>query len=345
MCGMTLPRGTSGIARSPSMADVAARAGVSHQTVSRVLNDSPLVREETRARVQTAIEDLGYRRNQAARLLRTNRSGRIGMISAHLSLHGPSMIAAAVQDAGYEAGYDVSLIPLSELSPESLKRAVDRLLDEAVEAIVVAVAHREALETTRALRLAVPIVLVQGVSSGQAMAAGIDQERGAVLATHHLLDLGHQRVAHVTGPLDWIEAEQRRLGWLRAHEAHDLLPGPELTGDWSSASGHRAGLRIAGDPSVTAVFVANDHMALGLLRALHERGRRVPDEVSVVGFDDIPEAAFFWPPITTVSQAFSILGRRALELAVRALEGETRPSTGLVDPELVIRGSTAAPPA
>ncbi|HYU84824.1 MAG TPA: LacI family DNA-binding transcriptional regulator [Kribbellaceae bacterium] len=341
---MPQPRGDrNGATRSPSMADVAAHAGVSHQTVSRVLNESPLVREETRSRVLTAIEELGYRRNKAARMLATNRSGRIGLISAHLALHGPSMIALAVQDAGYEAGYDVSLVALSELSADSLQRAVDRLLDEAVEAIVIAVAHRGALETTRSLRLTVPVVLVQGVVPGQAMAAGIDQEKGALLATDHLLDLGHSHVAHVTGPLDWIEAGQRRAGWLRAHELRDLLPGPELTGDWSAASGYAAGLRIAGDPSVTAVFVANDSMALGLLRALHERGRAVPEDVSVVGFDDLPEAAYFWPALTTVSQQFSTLGRRAVELALRALAGEPEPGTGLVEPELVVRASTAAP--
>ena len=326
------------------MADVASRAGVSHQTVSRVLNESPLVREDTRARVMAAIEELGYRRNKAARMLATNRSGRIGMVSAHLALHGPSMIALAVQDAGFEAGYDVSLVALSELSVESLQGAVDRLLDEAVEAIVVAVAHRESLQTTRGLHLAVPVILVQGVSRGQSMAAGIDQEKGALLATEHLLDLGHSHVAHVTGPLDWIEAGQRRGGWLQAHEKRNLLPGPEVQGDWSAESGYHAGLRIAEDPSVTAVFAANDNMALGLLRALHERGRRVPEEVSVVGFDDVPEAAYFWPPLTTVSQEFSALGQRAVALAIRALGGEAEPAIELVEPELAVRGSTAAPP-
>ena len=328
------------------MADVAVRAGVSHQTVSRVLNGSPLVREDTRVRVVAAIEELGYRRNKAARMLATNRSGRIGMVSGHLALHGPSMIALAVQEAGYEAGYDVSLVALAELSADALQRAVDRLLDEAVEAIVIAVAHRDFLKPTGALQLPVPVVLVQGVSPGQEMAAGIDQQKGALLATNHLLGLGHSHVAHVTGPLDWIEAGQRREGWLRAHEMRNMLPGPELTGDWSSASGYYAGLRLADDSSVTAVFVANDNMALGVLRALHERGRSVPGEVSVVGFDNVPEAAYFWPPLTTVKQQFSALGQRAVDLALRALAGEERPGTELVEPELVVRASTGArPPA
>lgn len=325
------------------MAQVAAHAGVSHQTVSRVLNGSPLVKEDTRVKVLAAIEQMGYRRNNAARMLATNRSGRIGMISAHLALHGPSMIAVAVQEAGHDAGYDVSLVGVSDFSPETLRGAVDRLLDEAVEALVVAVAHRAATESTLSLDLPVPVVLAQGVSAGQPLAAGIDQHIGAALATDHLLDLGHRHVAHVTGPPDWVEAGQRRDGWRAAHERRGLLPGPELVGDWSAASGYEAGLRIAEDPSVTAVFAGNDTMALGVLRALHEHGVAVPDQVSVVGFDDVPEASYFWPGLTTVNQQFSALGRGAVELALRALGGEEDPASELIAPSLVTRSSTGAP--
>jgi len=325
------------------MADVAAVAGVSHQTVSRVLNGSTLVKEGTRTKVLAAIEELGYRRNNAARMLATNRSGRIGMISAHLALHGPSMIAVSVQEAGHAAGYDVSLVGVSDFSPESLQGAVDRLLDEAVEALVIAVAHRSATERALSLELSVPVVLVQGVTPGQTMASGIDQVAGARLATDHLLDLGHRRVAHVTGPADWVEAGQRRVGWQQAHADRSLLPGPELTGDWSARSGYDAGQRIADDPGVTAVFVANDAMALGVLRAFHERGVDVPGRVSVVGFDDVPEAGYFWPGLTTVSQEFSLLGSRAVDLTLRALGGESAPSEPLIEPRLVVRGSTAGP--
>ena len=326
------------------MADVAAAAGVSHQTVSRVLNGSGLVKEGTRARVLAAIAELGYRRNNAARLLATNRSGRIGMISAHLGFYGPSTIAVAVQEAGHEAGYDVSLVAVSDFDASTLGGAVERLLDEAVEAIVVAVAHRAALERALSLEVPVPVVLAQGVASGQAMAAGIDQEAGGEMATDHLLGLGHEHVAHVTGPLDWIEAGQRRAGWQRAHERRGLLPGPELAGDWSARSGYEAGLRIAEDHSVTAVFAANDAMALGLFRALQQRGRRVPEDVSVVGFDDLPEAAYFSPPLTTVRQEFQLLGHRIMDLVERALAGEADPRADLVQPELVVRSSTAPPP-
>jgi DNA-binding LacI/PurR family transcriptional regulator len=341
MCRMSEPRkARNGGRRTPSMADVAVRAGVSHQTVSRVLNDSPLVKEDTRVRVLAAIDELGYRRNIAARMLATNRSGRIGMVSAHLALHGPSSIAVAVQEAGHSAGYELSLVGLSDFSAETLRDGVERLLDQAVEALVVAVAHRGALRLARSLELSIPVVVVQGVTPGEAMAAGIDQAAGAALATGHLLDLGHQHVAHVTGPLEWVEAGQRRAGWRRAHQSRKLRPGRELIGDWSARSGYEAGLEVAADPEVTGVVAANDAMALGLLRALHERGRRVPDDISVVGFDDVPEAEFYWPALTTVRQDFSVLGRNAVDLAVRALAGEENPSTELVQPDLVVRAST-----
>jgi len=329
--------------RGPSMADVAAAAGVSHQTVSRVLNGSELVKESTRARVLAAIDELGYRRNNAARQLATNRSGRIGMVSAHLGFYGPSMIAVAVQDAGHEAGYEVSLVGLTDFTAETLRGAVDRLLAEAVEAIVVAVAHRTSLDRALSLELPVPMVFAQGVWSGQPMSAGIDQVAGGLLATEHLLDLGHERVVHVTGPLDWVEAGQRRTGWQLAHERRRLLPGPELSGDWSARSGYEAGLRIADDPGVTAVFAGNDAMALGLLRAMHQRGRRVPEDISVIGFDDVRDAAYLWPALTTVRQEFEGLGQCAVDLALRALRGEPAPAAELIVPELVVRESTAPP--
>jgi DNA-binding LacI/PurR family transcriptional regulator len=187
------------------------------------------------------------------------------------------------------------------------------------------------------------VVLAQGVASGQAMAAGIDQEAGGAMATDHLLGLGHEHVAHVTGPLDWIEAGQRRAGWQQAHERRRRLPGPELAGDWSARSGYEAGLRIAEDPSVTAVFAANDAMALGLLRALQQHGRRVPEDVSVVGFDDVPEAEYLWPALTTVNQELDRLGQLAVDLTLRALRGEESPTERLLTPTLLVRESTAAP--
>ncbi len=323
------------------MADVAAAAGVSHQTVSRVLNDHPLVKDATRQRVLEAIGALGYRRNNAARALATNRSGLIGLVTTHMALHGPNMIAGAVQEAAHAAAYGVALIGLPQLSAETLRDAVDRLLNQSVEAVVVSVAQREALATVDSLELPIPVVIAQGVQPGQPMAAGTDQLRGGHLATAHLLDGSTGSVAHVSGPLDWVEAGQRRDGWLEAHRQRGVPPGPEVVGDWSARSGYRAGRSLGADPAVGAVFAGNDAMALGVLRALHELGRAVPDDVRVVGFDDMPEAEYFWPPLSTVSQDFAAIGQHAVDLALRTLRGEQGATSPLVDPGLIVRGSSA----
>lgn len=160
------------------------------------------------------------------------------------------------------------------------------------------------------------------------------------MATDHLLDLGHSQGAHVSGPPEWVEAQQRRSGWRLAHQCRGVRPGPEIAWDWSAHSGYEAGLRILADRTQTAIFVASDTMALGVLKAFHERGRRVPEDISIVGFDGVPESAYYWPGLTTV-QDFSALGRRALELALRAIDGEESPAVELVAPQIVVRGSTS----
>lgn len=322
------------------MADVAQAVGVSHQTVSRVLNGSPMVRPDTKDKVLAAIETMGYRRNGAARALVTNRSGRLGVIAAHLAERGPAMIVSSLQDAALAASYELSLVGLGELTRETLREAVDRLMDQAVEAIIVTVTHRDALALAQSLDLGIPVVLVEGVEGGEPLRAGVAQRSGAVLATEHLLSLGHRSVAHLAGPQEWVEATERRQGWLDAHAAAALEPGPGWEGDWTAGSGHAAGREIAADPAITAVFAANDQMALGLLLALREAGRAVPGDVSVVGFDDLPEAAYFSPPLTTVRQDFPELARRAVEVVVRALRGEAEPSTEPVAARLVRRDSS-----
>jgi DNA-binding LacI/PurR family transcriptional regulator len=327
----------------PSMFDVARKAGVSHQTVSRVLNGSDMVRVDTRQRVETAIQELGYRRNAAARALAMNRSRTLGVVSAHLGYYGPRMITSSVSNAARQAGFEVVSLGLDSFSRDDLNTAIQHLLDRNVEAIVVAVAHRDARNLVSELALDLPVVLAEGVSPEASMAAGVDQHLGAFLATDHLLELGHDCVAHVTGPSGWIEAGQRRGGWKLAHRKRGKRIGPEVTGDWNVRSGYEAGLLLAERPQVSAIFVANDSMALGVLRAMHEAGRAVPGDVSLVGFDDLPEAEFFWPPLTTVRQDFTALGRAAVDLAVRALDGELTASAPLIPPELVVRSTTGAP--
>jgi len=326
------------------MEDVASVAGVSHQTVSRVLNDFPMIRPETRDRVLAAIEELGYRRNTAARTLVTRRSGTIGVITADMSHFGPANTMLEFESASRAAGYSISLAGLPDISAASLRAAVDQVMDQAVEAVVVIVAHEAALTIAQSLRIDVPLVLVEGDLSATPLTAGVDQIEGARLATRHLLDLGHESVLHLPGPADWLEATARHRGWLMAlGERGRPIPGLMAEGDWSSRSGYESGVAMLRKLRPTAVFAGNDQMALGLLLALHEAGLRVPDDVSVVGFDDLPESGYFTPPLTTVRQDFRELGIRTMALVLRVLGGEPDASVPLVEPQLIIRSSTSAP--
>src|SRR5665647_2214380 len=307
----------------PRMADVATVAGVSHQTVSRVLNGYQYVRPETRDRVLAAIEELGYRRNTAARTLVTRRSGTIGVITADMNHFGPASILLGLESASRAAGYSLSLAGLPEVSATSLRTAVDQVLGQAVEAVVMIVAHQAALTLAQSLHIGVPLVLVEGDLSATPLTAGVDQIAGARLATNHLLDLGHQSVLHLPGSADWLEAAARREGWrLALEERGRPVPALMVEGDWTSRSGYQASRAMLSESRPTAVFAANDQMALGLLRALHEAGLRVPEDVSVVGFDDLPESGYFTPPLTTVRQDFGELGQRIMDLVLRVLAGE-----------------------
>jgi len=329
----------------PRMEDVAGVAGVSHQTVSRVLNGFPKIRPATRDRVLAAIEELGYRRNTAARTLVTRRSGTIGVITVDMNHFGPASIMLGLESASRAAGYSLSLAGLPEVSATSLRTAVDQVLGQGVEAVVMIVAHQAALTLAQSLHIGVPLVLVEGDLSATPLTAGVDQIAGARLATNHLLDLGHQSVLHLPGPADWLEAAARREGWRTALEERGCpVPALMVEGDWTSRSGYQASRAMLSQSRPTAVFAANDQMALGLLRALHEAGLRVPEDVSVVGFDDLPESGYFTPPLTTVRQDFGELGQRIMDLVLRVLAGEPNASEPLVEPMLIVRSSTAAPP-
>jgi DNA-binding LacI/PurR family transcriptional regulator len=326
-------------ARPPVMGDVARLAGVSHMTVSRVINDHPGIRPETRERVQTAIEQLGYRPNTAARALVRGRSGMVGIITASRDLFGPNSIHHAVEDAARANGFAATSVSLSETTRSALDAATEHLTRVGVEGIVVIAGHDAALDVVRSQRSTVPFVIVEGDLSSAALTVGVDQAMGARLATEHLLKLGHRAIAHVGGPSDWAEARARAQGWRAAMTEADLV-GIEYSGDWSAASGYAAGLRIAEDPRISAVFAANDQMAVGVLRALHESHRAVPHDVSVVGFDDIPEAAYLTTPLTTIRQDFTYVGRRAIEVVTQAIQGRAIEPTPLLEPTLVVRETT-----
>jgi DNA-binding LacI/PurR family transcriptional regulator len=331
--------------RPAVMADVGRLAGVSHQTVSRVINGSRHVSAATRERVLAAMRELGYRPNSIARALVTGRSRTLGVVSFDTTLYGPASTLFGIERAAHQAGYFIIIASLRALDRASVGEAVDRLRLQGVEGIMVIVSEQTAADALLEVEIDVPLVAVEAGPERGIPVVAVDQRLGATMATRHLLDLGHETVHHITGPPGSLESQQRAEGWratLRASGA--TVPAP-LNGDWSARTGYHLGSRLARDRDVSAVFVANDQMALGLLRAMHEAGRGIPDEISVVGFDDIPEAPYFTPPLTTVRQDFGEVGRRSLRALVDTIasraDGSPPPAGSLVAPELVLRASTA----
>ncbi len=330
--------------RAAVMADVAKLANVSHQTVSRVLHDSPHVRPDTRERVLAAMRQLDYRPNTVAQVLVTGRSRTLGVVSFDTTLYGPASTLLGIEQAAHDASYGVSISSLRSLNRPEVLSAVHRLRDQGVDGVVVIAPLRPAVEALRNIRPDFPVVAVEAVPGASIPVATVDQRAGAAAATRHLLDLGHETVWHVAGPADWKEADERVEGWRSALKAANAPIPAFVRGDWTARSGYDLGRALLEIRELTAVFVANDQMALGLLRRLHEAGRDVPRDISVVGFDDIPEAAYFSPPLTTVRQDFTELGRRCLRLLLERIEGEPAASIGreVVAPELVVRASTGA---
>jgi DNA-binding LacI/PurR family transcriptional regulator len=333
----------SGSAARPVMADVARVAGVSHQTVSRVLNDHPNVSPATRAEVLAAIRSLGYRPNAAARTLVTGRTHVLGVISFDTTLYGPASMLYGIERAAHP-GYSVAIASLPALDRHSMEEAVDRFLGQGVEGIIVIAPQTSAVAALSAIAADMPLLAVGCGTRAALPSVAIDNAVGAARATSYLLELGHPTVHHLAGPDSWLDAQERVEGWQRALRSVGA-PEPEmLRGDWSARSGYEIGHRLAAMPDVTAVFCANDQMALGLLRALAEHSRRVPAEVSVAGFDDIPEAGFLMPPLTTVRQDFGELGTRAVRMLIDQISGVAAAhATTPVEPELVVRASTAPP--
>lgn len=338
--------------RAPTMADVAQVAGVSHQTVSRVLSSHPNVRETTRAEVLRAIEQLGYRRNSSARALVTRRTLTLGVVACNPTLFGPASTLFGLEEAARDEGYMVSAVTLRQYTAKALEEAIDHLSDWGVEGIVVIVPKREAVAALAGLRLPFPVVTVEGGHALPIPGVSVDQDLGARMVTEHLLAAGHPTVWHVAGPQDWLEAEARTRGWRGTLEEACAEVPPPLVGDWTALSGYRAGQELAGrvaagtarrrSAPVSAVFVANDQMALGVLRAFREAGLSVPGQVAIAGFDDIPEAEFFTPPLTTVRQDFAAVGQASIRLLLDQLESGTTRSDDrvVIDPRLIVRSSS-----
>ena len=329
--------------RRPSMGDVADRAGVSYQTVSRVLNEPDIVRPDTRERVLEAITALGYTRNRAARALKTARSSLLGVLTDDLALFGPAETTTAIETAAREAGYSVVLTSMPH-GPRGAHQIGAELLGSGVEGILVIAAHEGMSAAVSAVARSTPVVAVSAQPPREAgmEVVGIDQGRGAHLVVEHLQRTGARSIVHLAGPTDWFDARARRAGFTAGLEALTLdgeVVGP---GDWTPRSGYELTTSLLRSGLPDAIFAANDMIAIGVLHALHENGLRVPEDVAVVGFDNTLGAEFLIPSLTTVAQPFAEVGREALRHLVSLLEGDgpsceaPRP----LPPRLVVRRST-----
>jgi DNA-binding LacI/PurR family transcriptional regulator len=332
-----------GAARSVAgIADVARSAGVSMMTVSRVVNGQPGVGQETRERVRQIMKELNFRPNTAARALKTGRGNAVGIVCLATTLYGPAVTLFGVEQAARAAGFAVNVVSLDTITRATLEQAMTQLSQVPVAVVVIISPLSSSAEALHDLPGTVPAVAIWAPSGVGMAVAAVDHQKAAATATEHLLNLGHATVHHVSGPVGWTGTEQRVAGWRGALEqAGRPVPDP-VEGDWTARSGFEAGMRLLQDPEVTAIFAGNDQMALGVLRAARVRQVPVPERLSLVGYDDGPDSAYYAPPLTTVRQDFKLLGERALQLALAKIGHPTAASLEtLVEPELIVRETTA----
>ncbi len=332
--------------RSVSLREVAQRAGVSGQTVSRVANNVPNVAEATRERVLAAMKELGYRPNVAARALRRGAFGSIGVVVFTLGTLGNIRTIAGIVAEAARRDYAIELIQVqkadSDATEGQVSSALSRLGQDAVDGIIVIIESHLISKTDLRFPEGIPSIIVEAGARPDRPSINADQSQGARLAVEHLLDLGHPTVWHIAGPVESNSAREREQTWRALLEEHGReIPEP-VSGDWTAESGYRAAVEFLSRGDVSAVFAANDQMALGALRAFHEAGIPVPERISVVGFDDMEESAHFWPPLTTVHQFFEDAGSLAVALIIDEIEGQAvSPGVRKVGTELVVRQSTA----
>jgi DNA-binding LacI/PurR family transcriptional regulator len=331
--------------RSVSQRDVAKIAGVSGQTVSRVASGAGVVAEGTRLRVEAAMAQLGYRPNVAARALRSGAFRSIGIVVFNVETLGNIRTIGAIAAEAAGRGYAIEILQVkpshTDSSEAGVSSALTRLGEDAVDGIIIIIESHIISETSLRFPEGVPTVVVESGARPDLPSVNAHQTQGARLAVEHLLDLGHPTVWHISGPSASNSASDRLSAWRDVlRERGCRVPEP-IVGDWTSEFGYRAGLALATDADVTAVFAANDQMALGAMHAFHRTGRRIPEDVSIVGFDDMAESAQFWPPLTTVHQDFEAAGALAVSLIVDEIEGGTfEPGEHRIGTSLVVREST-----
>jgi DNA-binding LacI/PurR family transcriptional regulator len=324
--------------------DVAALTGVSYQTVSRVINRMPEVAPATRARVQQVLAEVDFRPNVTARQLASKRSTTVGLVTCATSFYGSSQILANSEQASKDLGLSFMFTGVVEQSTQYIRRAVDELCSHQICGILIHLPWEVDLRDLQDVCRKVPLVAVDSDLGFVCPSVFVNQEFGSRKATRHLLQLGHKKIAHLRGPAPWRAAKLRYVGWQKELKAARLPPGPVVDGDWSAESGFEATQRLITDHwgKFTAVVVANDQMALGAIRAFEESSIRIPQKISLVGFDGIPEAGFFRPPLSTIKQDFAALGRLSIQcLTAQVDQNRATPSTLTIKPFLIERESTA----
>lgn len=332
---------TGKASRGPSMADVAAVAGVSHQTVSRVLNNKGKVHPDTRERVLEAINQMGYRRNEAARALASNSSRLIGIVTPRFVNFGPATTLLSVQLAANKKGYLVSVATLPQYNSENLRIAVDDFLSLGVAGLIVIVPVEQMAVELEAQQIPVPTLAIASTwleGPTRIPRVGVDQRPGARAGMQLLKDRGCQTVAHIAGPKDWFDANERKRAWEAGLAEFGLKAGPLLQGDWSAKSGRELALELDIDNLPDAIFVGNDQMALGVLQAFSERGIRMPEDVAIIGFDDEEGSAYSIPALTTIRQDFRRMGREAIEMLTSMIAGNPV-EQNMIPATLKVRGS------
>jgi DNA-binding LacI/PurR family transcriptional regulator len=321
--------------------DVAKLAGVSHTTVSRVLNNRQYVSPKTKVRVESAMEELGYRPNLHARSLVTQSSSTIGvLIISDSNLVGSLRILSEISIEATKANLFTSITSFDRSAGEDLKDAVFRLLDQGIAGLVVISARKDGLDEIVGMAQGLPLVFCKAGPDNYGYCIKLDNETAAYVATKQLLSLGHQKIAHFSGPLGLIDADDRRVGFQRAMAEAGLPATMIYEGDWSADSGYQMAKELlASGQEFTAVFSGNDKMALGLIHALNQRGLDVPGDISIIGFDDLEESKHFRPALTTVRQDFTEFGMLAITMLHAQMNGEREPKFEPLIPELVLRNS------
>ncbi|MCL1899905.1 MAG: LacI family transcriptional regulator [Promicromonosporaceae bacterium] len=338
---------TSRRPRHAAISDIAELAGVSNMTVSRVINDKPGVGEDTRRRILDLIREHDFRLNASARALKTGRPNTLGVICLSTTLPGPTATLFGVERTARAHGYGVSILSLEDLDEASVLEAMGKLDQVPVAAVVIIAPTRLSEAALHGAAAELPVVAIWAPSESGVAVAAMDHPTAAREATQHLLDLGHATVHHISGPANWTGTEQRIAGWRQALEAAGAPIPPVIEGDWSAESGANAmrTLLAAGIDRVTAIFAANDQMALGAMSVCYQNGLPIPERISIIGYDDLPDAAYYSPPLTSVRQSFSVVAERAVAMALARIDGTELPDQGLVHLPLVVRASTAPAPA